>query len=128
LALVIAAGFLVVATQGFAAPTVAWLTFGIAAGLTIVSLYMLAAPSTITQRVIGGMASVLGAWTIVASLVFVPATVLSLGLASAIAFVALGVIGLTANELTTERVVHSLEVDQPEATGRPLSRREPVAA
>jgi hypothetical protein len=129
LALMIAGGFLVVATQAFLAPTVAWLTFAIAAGLTLVGLYMLATRSTIAQRVIGGVASVLGAWTIVASLVFVPATVLSLGFASALAFVGLGLIGLTAHELTTERVVHSLDTEhQPETNRRPLAGREPVAA
>lgn len=129
LTMVIAAGFLVVATQAsFSASTVAWLTFAIAAGLTPVGLYMLASRSTIAQRAIGAAASVLGAWTIVASLVFLPATVVSLGFASALAFVALGVVGLTAHELTTERVVHSLDVDQPETSRRPLDARQPVAA
>jgi hypothetical protein len=129
LALIIAAGFLVVATQAsFSAPTVAWLTFGIAAGLTPLGAYMLISRSTIAQRVVGGVVAALGAWTIVASLVFVPATVVSLGFASALGFVALGVIGLTAHELTTERVVHSLGFDQPQASRRPLANREPVAA
>ena len=71
---------------------------------------MAAAVKSITQRVIGGVGVVLGAWTIVASLVFVPASVVPLGFASAIAFVGLGLVGLTAHELSTERVVHSLKL------------------
>ncbi|HUE28855.1 MAG TPA: hypothetical protein VMP89_18925 [Solirubrobacteraceae bacterium] len=128
LALAIAAGFLVVATQAFTAPTASALTFAIASGATILGVYMLVSRSTIAQRVVGGLVSVLGAWTIVASLVFVPATAVTLGFASALAFVALGVIGLTANELTTERVVHSLDVEQSEGARRPLADRQPVAA
>jgi hypothetical protein len=121
LALMIAAAFLVVATQAFLAGTVAWLTFGIAAGLTLLSAYMLIGRHGIAQRMVGGLGAVLGAWTIVASLVFVPATVVWLGFASAIAFVVLGIAGLTAHELTTERVVHSLAVEREPG-------RQPVAA
>lgn len=128
LTLMVAGGFLVVATQAFAAPTVAWLTFGIATGATIVGLSMLSIRPTIPQGVIGSLTVVLGAWTLVASVVFVPATVLWLGFAAGIAFVGLGVVGLTAHELTTERVVHSLDFDQQQASRRPLSEREPVAA
>lgn len=77
---------------------------------------------------VGGLVAVLGAWTIVASLVFVPTTAATLGFASALGFVALGVVGLTAHELTTERVVHSLEVEESEGARRPLADRQPVAA
>jgi hypothetical protein len=59
---------------------------------------------------------------IVESLVFAPTTVLWLSFASAIALVALALSGLTAHELTTERVVHSFEVEHAPAS------REPVAA
>jgi hypothetical protein len=120
LVVMIAAAFLVVATQAFVAGTVAWLTFGIAVGLTILSAYMLVSRHGIAQRVVGGLGAVLGAWTIVASLVFAPATVVWLGFGSAIAFVVLGIAGLTAHELTTERVVHSLAVERE-------PRRQPVA-
>jgi hypothetical protein len=128
LALALAAGFLVVASQVFTAPVAAALTFAIASGATILGLYMLVSRSTIAQRVIGGLVAVLGAWTIVASLVFVPATVVTLGFASALGFVALGVIGLTAHELISERVVHSLKVEQSEGSRRPLADRQPMAA
>jgi hypothetical protein len=106
----VSAGFLVVATQAFIPVTVAWLTFGIAAGITIAAAVTIALRVGLVQRILSTLTVGLGAWTIVASLVFAPTTVVWLGFASAIAFVALAVGGLTAHELTTERVVHSFEV------------------
>lgn len=110
LALIIAGAFLVVATQAFARADAAWVTFGVAVGLTGVSALMLATRGSIAQRAIGGVGVVLGAWTIVASLVFSTFTATWIGFASACAYVALGVAGLTEHELRTERVVHSLAV------------------
>lgn len=45
-----------------------------------------------------------------------------LGFAAAAALVAIAVFGLTAHELTTERVVHSLEVDRKSVGGREVGR------
>jgi len=121
LVLALIGGFLVVATMAFAPLTAAWLTFGIAVGATVISLYMVGFEKTLPQRILGGLLAILGAWTIVASLVFAPTTVVWLGFASAIAFVALAVAGLTIHELSTERVVHSLEVQH-------VQERERIAA
>ncbi len=118
IALGLAAAFLVVATQAFAAPTVAWLTFAIATGATMIALGMLTRRG-LGQRILTGLGVTLGAWTIVASLVFVPTTVVWLGFASALAFAGLALAGLTLHELTTERVVHSLEIEE-----TPARRRE----
>ncbi len=62
------------------------------------------------QRGLDGIIGILGAWTIVAGLVFGGSAVTWLGFASGAAFVALAFIGLTIHELYTERVVHSIEV------------------
>jgi hypothetical protein len=123
LALALAAGFLVVATMAFSAPIAAALTFAIAIGATVLSVGTLVMDTTIAQRVISALAAAIGIWTIVASLVFFPTTVVWLGFASALGLVALAVAGLTAHELTTERVVHSFEVER-----QPLHSREPIAA
>ena len=117
IALAVAGGFLVVASLAFSPPVAAALTFAIAAGATIVALGAIPARVGRTQRALSGVTALLGGWTVVASLVFFPITVVWLGFASASAMVALAVAGLTAHELTTERVVHSLEVEhsaQPE--------------
>lgn len=123
LVLALVAGFLVVATQAFSPAIAAALVFAIAIGATVLSLGTIAAPTTTLQRAISGVAAVVGGWTVVASLVFFPTTVVWLGFASALALVGLAVIGMTAHELTTERVVHSLEVER-----EPLEHREPLAA
>jgi hypothetical protein len=69
--------------------------------------------------IISLVVAVVSAWTIVASQVFSQATVQNLPLASS-SIAALSLIGLTIHELSSERVVHSLEV----GTGR----REPEPA
>jgi hypothetical protein len=91
-----------------------------AASATIVALGTLPARVGWTQRALPGVTALLGGWTVVASLVFLPTTVVWLGFASAAAIVALAVAGLTAHELV-ERVVHSLEV-------APSAQPEPVTA
>jgi len=122
LALILIASFLVVATQAFAPAVVMWLTFSVAIGVTLIGTWMiLGRRMSVYHRLLGGLVSTLGVWTIVASLVFAPATVVWLGFASAIACVALGTGGLTAHELTTERVVHSIEVEH-----KPAREREHV--
>ncbi len=124
LVLALVAGFLVVATQAFALPAVKWLTFAIAIGATVISLGTGAIRVPVAQRVISALAAVIGVWTIVASLVFSLHTVMWLGFASAVALVGLAVVGLTVHELSTERVVHSIEVEHTDST----ARREPLAA
>jgi hypothetical protein len=118
--LALTAGFLVVATQVFTPVAVAWITFGIGVGITLAALAVLRLRTGLVQRVLSGLTVGLGAWTIVASLVFAPTTVIWLGFASALAFVGLAFAGLTAHELTTERIVHSLDI--------PVREREPIAA
>lgn len=126
LAVILTAGFLVVATQAFATSTVAWLTFGIAAGLTVTSAYLLASGRLIRQRVSAAASIVLGAWTVVASLVFAPSTILWLGFGSALAFVGLGVASLTVDEVSRERVAESSEVGLDRVPAR-HARRDPLA-
>lgn len=122
IAIALGAGFLVVASQAFAPATMTWLMVGISAGaLAIVIPAIGMRRRGAVQRGIDGLIGVLAAWTIVAGLVFAGVTVTWLGFASGIGLVALAVIGLTAHELSAERVVHSLEVH---AAGEPELERE----
>jgi|SRR5581483_6449266 len=123
----LAAGFLVVATQAFASTTAAWLTFAVAVFAALISAGVVTLPRMgIAQRMIGGTATLIGIWTIVASLVFAPGTVVWLGFASALALLGLSLVGLTAHELSTERVVHSLELAHETPSHEHV--REPIAA
>lgn len=102
--------FTVVASMVWAPTTFMWLMLG--TGILAVAL---AGAGAIkgrgnAQRSLDGAIGILGAWTIVASLVFAGSVVTWLGFASGVAVVALALIGLTLHELYTERVVHSFEV------------------
>ena len=63
---------------------------------------------------------------IVASQVYVPSTVDDIAFASALAIGALTLIGLTAHDLSSERVVHSLDVRSREP--EPVNGPRPSAA
>jgi len=103
-------GALLVTSQAFAWDTFAWIMLGGGVVATAIAGSAIAIRSRgIAQRGLDGIAAVLGAWTIVASLVFVGAAVTWLGFASGAAMLALALVGLTMHELKTERVVHSLE-------------------
>lgn len=108
--LTVVGAFIVVASMAWGTPTFMWLMF--AAGIVAVggSLAAVVPGRGLAQRSLDGAIAILGAWTIVASLVFSGATVTWLGFASGIGFVALALAGLTAHELRTERVVHAFEL------------------
>lgn len=109
-ALALIGGALLVTSQAFAWDTFAWIMLGGGAAATAIALPAIAIRSRgWAQRGLDAVGAAVGAWTIVASMVFVGAAVTWLGFASGGAFVALALIGLTMHELKTERVVHSLE-------------------
>lgn len=111
LSLALLGGFLVVTSQAFAIGTFSWVMLGVGIAALVLTLPAIAFPSRgSVQRGLDYLCSLLGAWTIIASQVFAGATVTWLGFASGIALVALGVLGLSAHELSSERVVHSFEV------------------
>jgi hypothetical protein len=102
-------GALLVTSQAFAPTTFAWIMLGGGIAAAAIALPATAIRSRgPAQRVLDAIGSAVGAWTIVASLVFVGAAITWLGFASGAAFVALALAGLTLHELNTERVVHSL--------------------
>jgi hypothetical protein len=109
-ALTVAGAFLVVASQSFAIPVFQWLMLGIGVAAVLLGGAVVLTSRGPAQNSLDGIIAILGAWTIVASLVFAGSAVTWLGFASGAAFVALALIGLTLHELSTERVVHSIEV------------------
>jgi hypothetical protein len=111
--LAILGGFLVVASQVWTPSVFMWLMLGVGVASLALAGSIAIRGRGLSQRSLDGIIGVLGAWTIVASLVFGGTVVTWLGFASGVAFVALAVIGLTLHELYTERVVHSFEVRTP---------------
>jgi hypothetical protein len=108
---VVLGGFLAIASMAFGVPEFTWLMFGVG-----IAALALAAPAVTvlargrSQRGLDGVIGLLGAWTIVASMVFGGLAITWLGFASGVALIALALAGLTLHELSTERVVHSFEV------------------
>jgi hypothetical protein len=111
--LAVLGGFTVVASMVFVPSTFMWLMLG--AGVLSVALAggIVIRGRGNAQRSLDGTIGILGAWTIVASVVFSGSVVTWLGFASGAALVGLALIGLTIHELYTERVVHSFEVRNP---------------
>ena len=113
--LTVLGAFTVVASMVWIPATFSWLMLG--AGIVAVALAggVAIRGRGVAQRSLDAGIGILGAWTIVASLVFAGSVVTWLGFASGAAFVGLALIGLTLHELYTERVVHSFEVRTPVA-------------
>jgi hypothetical protein len=127
LSLAIAAGFLVVASQAFAALDIANLAFGVGIGMLVVSLAIAGAYRRhVPSLVSGAVVAVISAWMVVASQVFSLGLVQNLTFADALGIVGLSLVGLAAHELTTERVVHSL-APSTSAEDRSARDYEPVA-
>jgi len=118
LALLLVAGFLIVATQVWAFGTIEWLF--IVGGIVMIALAAGAlgmAPGP--QRTLDGLVGLLGVWSIVQAIVFEGSTLQWVSFTTAVVAALLATVGLTIHELTTERVVHELSV---------VSRERDVAA
>ncbi|MCD2195452.1 hypothetical protein LQ327_18945 [Actinomycetospora endophytica] len=106
----IAGAFLSTAVFAFAAPVSTWIAFGIFIGLIALGGLGVILDHHATGYLTHGLLAAVGIWSLVATLVFTGATLSWLIVAGAVAAVVLGVADLVAHEVTTERVVHQLEV------------------
>jgi len=110
LLLALAGGFLVVASRTFAANTAGWLGLGIGI-FAVVLAGVGAAAGGLRLRSAGyAVTALVGVWTIVSSSVFSGSLLGWLVFADALALVAVALADLTAHEVSTERVVHTLDV------------------
>jgi hypothetical protein len=122
LALAIAAAFLVVASQAFALPAVQGVSLGVNIGVLVVSaLVAVGYRHRLASTEIGWLTAIVAGWTIVASQVFSLGVVQTLTFAGAVAVAALAIAGLIAHELSSERVVHSLEISSGERRPTPIA-------
>jgi hypothetical protein len=107
---VVAGAFLTTAAFAFSAPVASWIAFGIFIGLIALGGLGVVLDTHTAGYLTHGLLAVVGIWSLVATLVFAGATQGWLIVAGAIAAVVIGVADLVAHEVTTERVVHQLEV------------------
>ena len=109
LALLLTAGFLVVASQVWTGDTLQWLFVAGGAVMILVAAAD-AVREHVGQRALDGLIALLGAWTIVQAFIFDGTDLKWWSFASGVALAALSTIGLIAHESNTERVVHELSV------------------
>ena len=118
-ALAIAGAVVVVSSQAFSASVTGWLMFGISLGvLALLAVVQRDRARGGIQRLLDAAIGVLALWSAVASVVYSGMTLTWMSFAEGLGFVALGVVGLIAHELQTERVVHSLETVPADARDR----------
>jgi hypothetical protein len=120
LATALVAGFIVVATQAFSPSTAGWLAFAAGIFFIVVSVGQ-AIWTTLAHRFVLFGTGVLGILMVIESLLASGSTVQWLSFAGALGVLALSLIGLTVHELSTERVVHSLEI-----SGEKVNARQPA--
>ncbi len=121
----LAGAFMVIATFAWTAGTAVDLGFAISIALVVFGLTMTllgargyASAERIAVTVLGGLTTLVAAWTIVATQVFATGPARWLVFASGLAHVAISAASLVVHEVSTERVVHHLEVSR---------EREPIA-
>jgi hypothetical protein len=106
----IAGAVVVVSSQAFSSSRSGWLTFGVSLGvLALLAVVQRDRARGGIQRALDAATGVLALWSAVASVVYTGSTLTRLSLGEGIGFVALGIIGLVAHELRTERIVHQFE-------------------
>jgi hypothetical protein len=106
----VAGVFLIAASRVFTGTTLEWVAFGVSAAVAVLGATGLAIAQL--RRHTAGFATLtaVAAWSAVAALVFTGTTLGWLVLADAIAAAAVAFGALVVHEVTTERVVHTLEV------------------
>jgi peptidoglycan/LPS O-acetylase OafA/YrhL len=109
-ALAVAGAVVVVASQTFTPGVTGWLTFGVSLGaLALLAVVQRDRARGRLQRMLDVATGALALWSAVASVVYTGTTLTWLSFGEAIGFVALGVAGLVAHELSTERIVHAFD-------------------
>jgi hypothetical protein len=110
LLVLLAGGFLVVASRTFAPSTAQWLGLGIGVLAVVVAGAGLAVSRPQLSAIGYAVTGLLGLWTIASSMTFTGNVLGWVVFANGLALVAVALGDLTAHEVTTERVVHTLDV------------------
>jgi hypothetical protein len=107
---VLAGGFLAVGAVAFSAPAAGWLGFGVFTALAVVG-FLGAILSTRVSAVVGhGVLGLVALWALIAALLFTGPALTAMVFVDALAVALVALVDLTVHEMSTERVVHELEV------------------
>jgi hypothetical protein len=107
---VIGGGFLAVSAMSFSAATAGWIGFGVSTMFTLVAATAAVLARRASARFGHSALAVVALWSLVAALAFSGSALTWLVFADALALAATALADLTAHEVGTEHVVHSLEV------------------
>ena len=106
----LAGGFLVVASVAFTAGVAGWVGFGVFTGLTVLGAAGAVFANRTSARIGHGLLGLVSLWALIAALVFTGPALTALLFADALAVALVALADLTVHELSTERVVHQLQV------------------
>ena len=107
---VIAGAFLTVAATAWSAGTAGWTAFGVSVGVAIIAAASATLATKSAQRFGHGLIALVAGWSLIAALIFSGSLLTWFVFADAIAVGVLALADLASHEVSTERVVHSLEV------------------
>jgi hypothetical protein len=107
---VLGAAFLAISAMAFSATVAGWLAFGVSAGLLLLAGASLGTARRTGQRIGHGLVGLVALWSLIAALIFTGPALTWLVLADAIALGVLALADLAGHEVSTENVVHRLEV------------------
>jgi hypothetical protein len=113
---ILAGGFLAVSAVAFTAPVAGWVGFGVFTGLAVIGAVGAALAKRTSARIGHGVLGLVGLWSLIAALVFSGPVLPALVFADALAVVVVALADLVVHELSTERVVHELEVHSEQVT------------
>ena len=123
---VIGGAFLVAASLAFSASVAGWIGFGVFTGLTVIAGASAALTHNTGRKIGHGALGLVGLWALVAALAFSGSLLMWLVFADAIALGVIALADLAAHEVTTESVVHRLEIAESPATNGNRTERAAV--
>jgi hypothetical protein len=106
----VAGAFLTVAAVAWSAGRAGWTAFGVSLGIAAIAAASAAVTKKTPHRLGHGLVALAAVWSVIAALVFSGSLLSWFVFGDAIAVGVLALADLASHELTTERVVHSLEV------------------
>ena len=107
---VIGGGFLAVSAMSFSAATAGWIGFGVSALFTVAAATGATLARRASARAGHSALAVVALWSLIAALSFSGSALTWLVFADALALATAALADLTAHEVGTEHVVHSLDV------------------
>ncbi len=111
----VASGAGIIWSRLFTGGALEWVVFGLSAAIALAGVVGLKVSGTIRSEAGFSLLGLIGAWSAFVALVYGGATLGWLAFADAIAAALVAGAALVAHELTTERVVHTLEVREQDA-------------